>query len=101
MRPASIKVLWGGRTRDDLYWNPEIGLGLQYTPVLSRSTAAWQGSRGYVQQVLLEQKPDLTRVAVYACGSEAMIGGSRGLLTRAGLPEQRFHADAFVCSAAT
>jgi CDP-4-dehydro-6-deoxyglucose reductase len=101
LRPESIHVLWGGRTRDDLYWNADIGLDLQYTPVLSRPPGDWAGARGYVQHVLLERKPDLTRTAVYACGSEAMIDGAKMLLVRAGLPEQRFHADAFVSSATT
>jgi CDP-4-dehydro-6-deoxyglucose reductase len=36
---------------------------------------------------------------VYACGSDDMIHGARAALLAAGLPEERFHSDAFVCSA--
>ena len=51
--------------------------------------------------VLLRLQPNLANAAVYACGSDAMIHGARDALLGAGLPERRFHSDAFVCSAAT
>ncbi len=85
-RPGSIQVLWGGRSREDLYWSPDIGLDLQYTPVMSRPVADWAGACGYVQHVLLDQHPDLTRTVVYACGSEAMTDAAKMLLVRSGLP---------------
>lgn len=99
-RPASISVYWGGRTSADLYWAPEgIDVEHRFVPVLSRAGADWSGARGHVQQMLLAEAPDLSRTLVYACGSDAMIHGAREALLAAGLPEQRFHADAFVCSA--
>jgi CDP-4-dehydro-6-deoxyglucose reductase len=98
--PASVTLLWGGRVPGDLYLDigrmPAIH---RYIPVLSRADAAWEGARGHVQDVLLDEGPDLGNAVVYACGSDAMIHDARHSLARAGLPERRFHSDAFVCSA--
>ncbi len=98
--PASVTVYWGGRTVADLYWDSaRVGLAHRFVPVLSRAGAEWRGSCGYVQQALLADAPDLACTHVYACGSDAMIRGARAVLCAAGLPEHRFHSDAFVCSA--
>jgi CDP-4-dehydro-6-deoxyglucose reductase len=97
--PRSIHLLWGGRTQADLFWTPDFpGLPLQYTPVLSRADLDWPGARGHVQQVLLQQAPELQDSEVYACGSAAMIAGARQALVGAGLAPARFHSDAFVSS---
>lgn len=103
--PRDITVLWGGRTPADLYWNPlavdlsHAGLALRYVPVLSRADADWQGARGYVQDVLLQQRKDFSDAVVYACGSDAMIASAREALVAAGLDRRQFHSDAFLCSA--
>ncbi|MBZ8140440.1 NAD(P)H-flavin reductase [Rubrivivax gelatinosus] len=99
-RPASVTLYWGGRVATDLYWRPDERSGtVRFVPVLSRAAADWSGARGHVQQVLLANAPALDRTLVYACGSDAMIHAARSTLTAAGLPGDRFHADAFVCSA--
>jgi CDP-4-dehydro-6-deoxyglucose reductase len=99
--PRSVTVLWGGRIPADLYLDVGALPGKHhFVPVLSRADAGWSGARGHVQDVLLNLRPDLRNAAVYACGSDAMIHGARDALLRAGLPAQRFHSDAFVCSAA-
>ncbi len=100
-RPTiSIQVFWGGRTRQDLYWDPAEGdRTIDYTPVLSRAGAEWSGARGYVQEAVLAKRIDLTRARVYACGSPAMIDCARTVLVNEGLEPHRFHSDAFVCSA--
>lgn len=99
-QPRSVHLLWGGRTQSDLFWQPaQADLPLKYTPVLSRAGSDWSGARGHVQQVLLQGKADLAQTDVYACGSSAMLASAQAALLAAGLPAQRFHADAFVSSA--
>lgn len=98
--PASVTLYWGGRVATDLYWRPDANVGsVRFVPVLSRATADWNGARGHIQQVFLDSSPALERTLVYACGSDAMIQAARSTLIAAGLPGDRFHADAFVCSA--
>jgi CDP-4-dehydro-6-deoxyglucose reductase len=100
-RPRTIAVYWGGRTEQDLYWDPaKLEVEHRFIPVLSRAQGDWAGTRGYVQHALLADNPVLQQTSVYACGSDAMIRSAREMLTAAGLPERRFHSDAFVCSAA-
>ncbi len=98
-QPRSVTVYWGGRAVEDLYWHPS---GLTFThrfvPVISRSDDNWRGARGYVQDVMLAERADLAQTVVYACGSEAMIQQAKRTLMQAGLLEQRFFSDAFVCS---
>lgn len=99
-RPRSTTVYWGGRTAQDLYWDvSSISAAHRYAPVLSRPNTDWCGARGYVQDALIANRPNLGDAVVYACGSDAMIRSAHALLVDAGLPERRFYSDAFVCSA--
>lgn len=100
-RPRSVTVYWGGRHREDLYWQPPEQPGVRFVPVLSRADEAWTGARGHVQDAMLREHPYLADTLVYACGSDAMIHGAQAQLHAAGLPERQFHSDAFVCSAST
>ena len=98
--PQSVTVFWGGRTAEDLYFDPAaIPAGHRFVPVLSRAVAGWTGASGYVQNALLATQPDLTCSVVYACGSDTMIRSAKASLLVAGLPDNRFFADAFVPSA--
>jgi CDP-4-dehydro-6-deoxyglucose reductase len=100
-KPRQVSVYWGGRTAADIYWDPGTsGVEHRFVPVLSRPDAGWGGARGHVQQALLADLPQLQETMIYACGSDAMIHGARAQLTAAGLPEEHFRSDAFVCSAA-
>lgn len=97
--PRNVTVYWGGRVPTDLYWTPAVaGVALRFVAVLSRADAAWAGVRGHVQDALLADAPDLSRTALYACGSDAMIHAARTRLCAAGLPEHQFSSDAFVQS---
>ena len=99
--PRSVTVVWGGRVPDDIYLDVAAMLGSHaFIPVLSRASPCWSGGRGYVQKALLEVQPDLSKAAVYACGSDAMIHSARLSMFEAGLPSSRFYSDAFVSSAA-
>ena len=97
--PRSVHVIWGARKREDLYLDElNLSAGQEFIPVLSRPDGGWTHASGYVQNVLLERMPNLTDAVVYACGSDAMIREANTVLTQAGLPENRFYSDAFVCS---
>jgi len=99
-QPRSISVYWGGRVRDDLYWDTRlIEVDHSFTPVLSRADKLWSGARGHVQDVLLQRDIDWKQAVVYACGSETMIHSARTQLIESGLAERKFYSDAFVCSA--
>jgi NAD(P)H-flavin reductase/ferredoxin len=102
-RSRSVHLYWGARTEKDLYlsdlarhWERRYDW-FTFVPVLSRPDVAWDGRTGYVQDALLSDRGDLREHDVYACGSEAMTASALAMLSRqAGLPEERFHADAFV-----
>jgi CDP-4-dehydro-6-deoxyglucose reductase len=99
-RPNSLAIFWGGRTLDDLYFDPSAKYQLlRYVPVLSRSDADWEGQKGYVQNAFLNENPELSNCVVYACGSDKMIRSSNEILLKSGLPEKNFFSDAFLPSA--
>lgn len=100
-QPRSLIVYWGGRRREDLYWQPPETPGLRFVTVLSRAGYDWTGQRGHVQDVMLREHANLADTLVYACGSDAMINGAQAQLRAAGMPDRQFHSDAFVCSAAS
>lgn len=98
-RPKSVRLFWGGRRPDDLYWDPRPTLdGLSFTPTLSRPDESWAGARGYVQDAALSETFKIATTQVYACGSDAMVRSARSAFERAGVPSSSFFSDAFVAS---
>ena len=96
VKSKKIWLLWGGRKKEDLFWQPETTLpNFTYIPVLSREEQ-WQGAKGYVQEVALQQPIHWQKAQVYACGSEVMIQSAQKLLSEQGLKEENFFADAFI-----
>jgi CDP-4-dehydro-6-deoxyglucose reductase len=93
-----IAVYWGNREPEDVYWQPPESAGVRVVPVLSRALPDYAGRRGYVQDALLADWPDLRGAEVYACGSQAMIQAAEKPLVDAGLDPHAFHYDAFVSS---
>lgn len=92
-----VRVYWGGRTEEDIYWS-DWPAHVTLIPVLSRADESWSGRRGYVQYSLLDDMSDISNTVVYACGSESMIQSAKALLIEHGLNEKDFFADAFVSS---
>ena len=94
-----IHLYWGGRHPQDIYWTPEFAnIRVNFHPTLSRAQQSWTGRRGYIQDVLLADKIDLSNAVVYACGSDQMIHSAQTLLTSNGLDSKNFYSDAFVSS---
>lgn len=99
LAPDSIKIYWGMRSEKDLYWKPgKRFTNLHFTPVLSRGSDKWVGSRGYVQDIMMKNLKDITNIKIYSCGSNAMIEAAKSKIISFGLPEKNFYSDAFVAS---
>ena len=93
----------GVRARRDLYLH-ELALEWErshdwfhYTPVLSEPEAedAWQGRTGLVHEAVLADFPEPCGYDIYAAGPPVMVQAARESLLARGLPEARFHCDAF------
>ncbi len=96
-------LYWGGRIWADLYGVDSVEAweaaypGVRIVPVLSEAGPEWQGRTGFVHAAALADLPDLSGHEVYACGNPLMIDAARNSFTAdAGLPRERFFADAFV-----
>ena len=90
-------VIVGARYQEDLFWKPNFKiLNIKYIPVLSRAENDWNGSQGYVQDIVLNQQIDLENSQVYACGSNDMIKSAKELFIKNNLKENNFFSDAFV-----
>jgi CDP-4-dehydro-6-deoxyglucose reductase, E3 len=97
--PRSITVIWGGRKKDDLYIDYfRKNLNIDFIPVLSRPSSDWKGEIGYVQNIVLDKKYDLSNSVVYACGLDSMIKSAKKILVDNGLDKSDFYSDAFVDS---
>lgn len=97
--PRSIKILWGMRRENEIYWSPSNKLGLvDFIPVLSQASDSWNGERGYVQDVLFRSNVITAQTYMYACGSEAMITATKSMVMSSGLAEENFYSDSFVAS---
>jgi len=96
-----VALYWGGRTPADLYLDDTLRgwagrlCEFQYVPVLSRADGAWAGRRGYVQDAVLADSPDLSEHAIYLCGSPVMIAAAREVFLAAGANPAHLYADSF------
>jgi CDP-4-dehydro-6-deoxyglucose reductase, E3 len=95
-----LHVYWGSRRQEGLYALDEIAAktGVRVTLVLSEPSGsdAWPGRIGLVHRAVIEDFPDLSSFDVHACGSPGLIDAAfLDFTRRAGLPPDRFFADAF------
>ncbi|NKJ47663.1 CDP-6-deoxy-delta-3,4-glucoseen reductase [Burkholderia sp. SG-MS1] len=96
-----IDLYWGARTSDDLYLHEEFAQlaagreDFRFVPVLSRADDAWSGVRGYVQDAVLADYPDLSEHALYLCGSPVMIADARRAFVAHGASVRYLYADSF------
>lgn len=97
-----VSLYWGMRTEADLYLHDEIQTWadrlyeFQYVPVLSRASDGWTGRRGYVQDAVLADLPDLSEHAIYLCGSPTMITDAKIAFVSRGASMEHLYADSFV-----
>jgi CDP-4-dehydro-6-deoxyglucose reductase len=84
-------VLYAGcRQPDDFVYLPDVlGSGATVHLVLSQAGAAWSGRRGYVQDALAGDAPDLSNAWVFVCGVPAMVEGVRSAALRLGARPER------------
>jgi NAD(P)H-flavin reductase len=97
-----LYLYWGVRRRHDLYmaelaerWQREHA-NFHFVPVLSEPAPEdqWEGRTGLVHQALLEDFPDLSGYAVYACGSLQMVSTAQPAFLAHGLDQQYCYSDA-------
>lgn len=94
-----IAVYWGNRYPAEFVWQADFHkLKVDFYHVLSKPVTDWAGETGYVQDIALSKHTNLSEYAVYACGSNAMIQSAKQQFLISGLPENKFHSDAFVQS---
>jgi CDP-4-dehydro-6-deoxyglucose reductase len=102
------ELYWGCRSKADLYlhdWALQAARtlpNLRYVPVLSepKPEDAWTGRTGFVHQAVMHDHPNLMNHQVYACGVPIMVESAKhDFVTRSGLPDDEFYADAFTSEA--
>jgi CDP-4-dehydro-6-deoxyglucose reductase len=108
MRPMTL--YWGGRRPVDLYhdalcrrWEEEVP-GFSYVPVISDALPedGWSARVGFVHRAVMADHPDLSAYEVYACGAPIVVESARhDFISRCGLHEDAFFADAFTTAADT
>lgn len=98
--PRELHLYWGSRRAEGLYLIAQISAasGVRVIGVVSEPTdpSDWSGRIGLVHRAVIDDFPDLSRFDVYACGSPGLIDAAfRDFTLFAGLPPDRFFADAF------
>lgn len=96
-----LDLYWGMRSEEDLFLGSDIAAWAErlpefrYVPVLSRPGPGWDGRRGYVQDAIVADTPDLSEHAVYLCGSPDMIAGAKQRLLAHGASADHLYAEGF------
>ncbi len=84
-----MKLLWGLRTENDRYYLQELEAwtaqyeNFSYVLTLSKPSAAWQGKKGRVTD-LLQELTTVDQMAAYVCGNLAMVKEVSSLLKEKG-----------------
>jgi len=77
--PTPVTLIWGLRHDDDVYYQDELAAFAQtfpefsYTITLSQPSTSWTGASGRVQAHIEPHIATVDDLAVYVCGSNAMI----------------------------
>ena len=97
-----VTLYWGVRSRRDLYlherltaWATDHPEHFRYVPVLSEPDADWEGARGLVHEVLMQQQPALALHDVYLSGPPAMVRAGKEAFLGRGLDADRLFYDSF------
>ncbi len=92
---------WSVTSPDEFYlndllteWTNELQ-NFSYTPVLSRPYKDWSGRVGLLQDVVLEDYPDVANYRVYISAPEPIVHDVLHQLQRAGLPRNYYYSDIF------
>ncbi len=102
--PRDVILVFGVRTRADLYALDEISLLTRswisrfiFVPVLSAEPADsdWSGARGFVHEYLASLGVALAGHQAYLCGPPVMIDAALPVLRAAGIAAADIHYDAF------
>ena len=89
--PTPVTLIWGLRNERDLYYQDELAdLAAQfpefsYTITLSQPSAEWHGATGRVQSAVEAATGRVDDLAVYVCGSHAMIQSVSALIRSRGI----------------
>ncbi|MVW70284.1 2Fe-2S iron-sulfur cluster-binding protein [Bordetella sp. 15P40C-2] len=97
-----VSLYWGMRNELDLYlaeqiesWRDRL-YEFEFVPVLSRPSGQWQGRKGYVQDAVLQDLPDLSEHSIYLCGSPLMIQDAKTRFVGAGAEAAHLYSDSFI-----
>jgi len=96
-----VTVIWGNRRPEDFFGAfcadiTRLVPHARFFKALSAPTEGFEGSFGYVQDVLKAQFTDLSQVSIYACGLDRMIYDLKSTALGLGLNPSRFYSDAFL-----
>jgi len=97
--PSSLTIIWSTGSPEGFYIDLTSRFkgklkNINFIATLSVNATHWSGDYGYVQDVLLNLKPDFSNARVYACGTSLMINEAQKSLLKKGLNKQHFLADA-------
>ena len=89
--PTPVALIWGLRHERDIYYHEELdSLAAQYPEfsyiiTLSQPSPEWTGATGRVQSALEAPTTRVDDLAVYVCGSRAMIESVTALIRSRGI----------------
>lgn len=97
-RPAEsgrIRLYWGNRSPEDLFWKEELDARVRKHPRLDVRTfitgasPEWDGRRGRITPAVLEDLTELQKPVFYLVGNGAMIRELKGELVARGVDRKR------------
>ncbi|MBI3413111.1 MAG: hypothetical protein HY051_03460 [Candidatus Aenigmarchaeota archaeon] len=97
-----IWLFFGIRTENDIIYKKDFETlaskhkNFHFVPSLSRASEAWNGERGYVQDVMKRLIKDITNKDIYLCGVAEMVEQMRKIAEQLGFPKEKIHFEKYV-----
>lgn len=105
MALGEVRLLWGMRHEEDLFWQEEFVqlnrefANFSYQVVLSKPSENWHGESGHVEDCLRKgfmiQERDLGSWEFFLCGGQEMIMETGAYLASQGAAKENIHFEKF------
>jgi NAD(P)H-flavin reductase len=92
---GEVRLIWGMRHEEDLYWLKEIDNlkrdfdNFKFEVVLSKPREDWPGFRGHVGEVVDCLSQSWSQTLVYLCGAPEMITEMEKKVSQKGVPDEQ------------
>ena len=100
-KQISIKLYWGLRFEEDIFWQKEFetferdNSEFSFSFTLSQPSSLWDGKRGHVTEQVIKDIETLRNSEFYLCGNKKMVDEMKARLLESNIEKERIYSELF------